>query len=191
MKYLNHFNKHLGGGKRANDTVGEGIIYPIQKGNVEIVMLMFFFKLPFWPICCKFWKEKLRLMLLVANSFSRRRVQMQAICQTFCWESWSLQQWANRLCILTHTLTPQAEKFAFSPKVYFALPPFPSSWGPPGTHPLSPNPTGTSQASTWLVWWCAQGEPPREAFSVETEAGTQELLNYLTRQMVHSVRFLT
>lgn len=31
MKYLNHFNKHLGG-------AGEGIIYPIQKGNVEIGM---------------------------------------------------------------------------------------------------------------------------------------------------------
>ena len=75
MKYLNHFNKHLGGGS-ANDTVGEGIIYPIQKGNVEIVMLMFFFKLPFWPICCKFWKEKLQLLLLVANSFSRRLMQM-------------------------------------------------------------------------------------------------------------------
>lgn len=43
MKYLNHFNKHLGGGVSANDTVGEGIIYPIQKGNVEIVMLIFFF----------------------------------------------------------------------------------------------------------------------------------------------------
>lgn len=42
MKYLNHFNKHLGG-VSANDTVGEGIIYPIQKGNVEIVMLIFFF----------------------------------------------------------------------------------------------------------------------------------------------------
>lgn len=42
MKYLNHFNKHLRGGS-ANDTVGEGIIYPIQKGNVEIVMLIFFF----------------------------------------------------------------------------------------------------------------------------------------------------
>lgn len=41
MKYLNHFNKHLGGG--TNDTVGEGIVYPIQKGKVEIVMLMPFF----------------------------------------------------------------------------------------------------------------------------------------------------
>lgn len=153
---------------------------------------MVFLKLPFWPICCKFWKEKLQLMLLVANSFSRRRVQMWAICQAFCWEGWSLQQGANRLRLLARTPTPQAEKSAFSPKVGSALPPSPSSRGPPGAHPLSSDPAGTRQASTWWVWWCSQGEPPEKRFLWKlTEAEMQDLFNYLTRQMLHSVRFLT
>lgn len=135
-------------------------------------------------------------MLLVANSFSRRLMQMWAICQAFCWESWSHKQWANSLWILTHTLHRQ-EKFAFSPKVYFVLPPFPSSPRPPSTpstpcHRAPSQPTGTRQASTWWLWWYSQGEPPREAFLLKlTEVGMQDLLNYLNRQMLHSVHFLT
>lgn len=38
----------------------------------------------------------------------------------------------------------------------------------------------------------SQGEPPREACLLKlTEVGMQDLLNYLTRQMLHSVCFLT
>lgn len=75
MKYLNHFNKHLGGS--TNDTVGEGIVYPIQKGKVEIVMLMlFFFNCHSGQFVVNSAKKKLQLMLLVANSFSRRLMQM-------------------------------------------------------------------------------------------------------------------
>lgn len=135
-------------------------------------------------------------MLLVANSFSRRLMQMWAICQAFCWESWSHKQWANSLWILTHTLHRQ-EKFAFSPKVYFALPPFPSSPRPPhapstARHPALSQPTGTRQASSWWLWWYSQGERPREALLLKlTEVGMQDLLNYLNRQMLHSVHFLT
>lgn len=55
-----------------------------------------------------------------------------------------------------------------------------------------PKPTWQGQASTWWLWWCSQGEPSREALPLKlTEVGTQDLLNYLTRQTPHSVHFLT
>lgn len=77
MKYLNHFNKHLGG---TNDARWRGIVYPIQKGKVEIVMLMllsfFFFNCHSGQFVVNSEKKKLWLMLLVANSFSRRLMQM-------------------------------------------------------------------------------------------------------------------
>lgn len=97
----------------------------------------------------------------------------------------------------TNTHPPQARKVCIFPKGILCVASFPiitKTTQHPSTprHPTLSQPTGTRQASTWRLWWYSQGEPPREAFLLKlTEVGMQDLLNYLNRQMLHSVHFLT
>lgn len=67
MKYLNHFNKHLGRGDRLPYSERES-------GNSDANA--FFFNCHSGQFVVNSEKKKLQLMLLVANSFSRRLMQM-------------------------------------------------------------------------------------------------------------------